>query len=133
MFFILLIIVIVISIAVYSRSTVVPASLEGVKTGQTDQVTYLARLYRFSGSGDMRFQPIESAGVVQNPSSYDDWFFAQPRNVPSDARATDAWVKFIQENSHSEFIITGRTIEYDCDYSSECVEVIEIDTIGAVE
>lgn len=103
--------------------------------GSTNKVTYFAGLKRFSTSGDMRFYWYDVAKKQRiNPDDEYSWFFALPTKVPYDEKATEDWVKFIEENKTAVFKITGTRIPNDCGYygPDHCIKSVNIDTIEIV-
>lgn len=100
--------------------------------GSSKKVTYYAELARFSTSGDMRFYWYDIAKKQRiNPNDEYSWFFALPTKVPADEKATNDWVKYIEDNKTAVFKITGTREADDCGYygPDHCIQSVNIDKI----
>ena len=99
-------------------------------------VTYYGHANKVSTSGEVRFQwyDMKTQKIIKPDDQY-AWFWAMPKNVPSDPVVTDKWVKFVQGNLDSVFKIIGTRNKDDCDYwgPDHCVENIDIKTIDVVD
>lgn len=97
-----------------------------IDTSSWKSVVRYGGLFRFSGSGDMRFSYFDmEKNIFLNEWDGHPWFFGSV-----DAK----YVDYIGNHSDYVFKITGRKVEDDCDYYGDgrCMENIIVDKIEAV-
>lgn len=99
---------------------------EDIDTSSGKSVVRYGGLFRFSGSGDMRFSYFDmEKKIFLNEWDGHPWFFG-----PVDTK----YVDYIGDHGNYIFKITGRKVEDDCDYYGDgrCMENIIVDKIEPV-